>query len=687
MLAVDMSDLNEGSKLGRYTLVRRIGKGGMGEVWLAKSSGAHGFEKSVALKRILPQFSSNPHVVNMLVDEARISVLLNHPNVVTVLELGEDEGDYFIAMEYVDGQALSRLIRRLKKTGSKLDVLEACYIAIQLLEGLHAAHVQKDHRGKPAGIIHRDVSPQNVLLSMDGVVKVIDFGIARARERLEVTQGPNVKGKLRYMAPEQLSPKLVGGKPIDHRVDVFAAGLVLFEMLAMKQRFPGDDEAEIMDQILKEDTPDLARLGLCDRELMDIVDTALEKDRDKRFKDASAFAGHLRSYLYKRDPGFTAERVARRMRHAFLDEAEGGKDSDTERDRAAEEKSRSRARDTSERAARIASMSLPSESDPDADRDRDATRTAFRPALKVDKHVPVETAETGGTNAARKVRKQRSRAPAVVAGLLLGAALLLGGVLVVKPRLDARRGPGSELAQRPATGGAGTPEHTPATTPLAFSNGDGNVDVIVEAEPATTRIALADQPDPKFVSPARLKARMGDQLALVFEADGFETERRTFVVASDPAKLKVELRALPVDLIIRVWPQDAVVTVDGAKARPGMKVVPGRMVEVRAEHPFARTQVVQGVPRAGENYLVEIKMPEIDAPKGDHVAKGKLAITSRPAGADVYIDGQKLSKQTPLEEMVIAGPHRVTVRTRSGEQTFAVDVVDGSVTKRNIVLE
>ena len=122
-------------------------------------------------------------------------------------------------------------------------------------------------------------------------------------------------------------------------------------------------------------------------------------------------------------------------------------------------------------------------------------------------------------------------------------------------------------------------------------------------------------------------------------------------------------------------------------ASSGMKVIPGRLVEVRAEHPFARTQLTQSVPRAGESYVVEIKMPEIEAPKGDHVAKGKLTIMSKPTGADVFIDGQKLGKQTPLDEMVIAGPHRVTVRTESGEQTFAVDVVDGSVTKRNVVLE
>ena len=654
-----MSDLNEGSKLGRYTLVRRIGKGGMGEVWLAKSLGAHGFEKSVALKRILPQFSSSPHVINMLVDEARISVLLNHPNVVTVLELGEDNGEYFIAMEHVDGHALSRLLRRLSKSGSKLEVLEACYVAIHVLEGLHAAHVQKDHRGKPAGIIHRDISPQNVLLSMDGVIKVIDFGIARARERLEVTVGQTIKGKLRYMAPEQLSPKLVKGQGIDHRVDVFAAGLLLFEMLAMRQRFPSDNESEIMQQILKEDTPDLVRLGLCDGELMDIIDTALAKDREQRFKDAAAFAAQLRSYLYKRDPGFTAERIARRMRAAFPGEQQG-------------EDEHAKAR-----ASRVAALPVSSSNDDEEAEDKDETRTVFRPAQKLARGMPAKGADASAARGdePRPPATGNKRLPAVALGLVLGAVLLLVIVMVMKPRASVK----GRVADSAA------PRELAASLPLAA--GDGSVDVIVEAEPATTRIALADQPDPKFVSPARLRARLGEELSLVFEADGFESERRKFVIAGDPARLKVELRALPVDLIIRVWPKDAVITVDGERARPGMKVIPGRLVEVRAEHPFARTQLMQGVPRAGESYVVEIKMPEIEAPKGDHVAKGKLTITSKPTGADVFIDGQKLGKQTPLDEMVIAGPHRVTVRTGSGEQTFAVDVVDGSVTKRNVVLE
>ena len=234
----DLQRDGAGERLGRYVLVRRLGKGGMGEVFLAKTQGVRGFEKHVAIKRILPQYSQNNHVVNMLVDEARISVLLNHPNVVQVMELDESDGSHFIVMEYVDGHALSRLVRRLKKRGERFDPLLAAYVVIQVLDGLHAAHTQRDASGELAGIIHRDVSPQNVLLSMTGQVKVIDFGIARARDRLEATQGSQVKGKLRYMAPEQIKPSLAGSGGIDHRVDVFAAGIMLFELLAMRQRFP-----------------------------------------------------------------------------------------------------------------------------------------------------------------------------------------------------------------------------------------------------------------------------------------------------------------------------------------------------------------------------------------------------------------------------------------------------------------
>lgn len=307
-----------GETLGRYRLLRKIARGGMAEVFAARSFGAHGFEKTVAIKRILPRYGNDPQFVRMMVDEAKITVLLNHPNVATILELCEQDGDYFIVMEFVPGQSLSSLGKRLRERGERLGVLEACFVVVELLQGLQAAHVQKESSGKPAHIIHRDVSPQNVLLSFDGHVKVIDFGIARAMHRLEMTEVGTIKGKLRYLAPEMIDPgRFMKSGDFDHRVDVFAAGIVLWELLAARTLYQGDDEMVVYDAITDSDAPDLAALGMCDAALARIVARALTRDPEARYLTAEDFADDLRAYVYRNDPAFTHKRLAAVLERLF----------------------------------------------------------------------------------------------------------------------------------------------------------------------------------------------------------------------------------------------------------------------------------------------------------------------------------------------------------------------------------
>jgi serine/threonine protein kinase len=307
--------------IGRYRLLAKIARGGMAEVFAARSYGAHGFEKTVALKRILPKFGRDPQFVRMMVDEAKISVLLNHPNIAQVFELGEQNGDYFIVMEFVPGQSLASLVKRLKEAGSRLPVLEACFIVVELLQGLHAAHIQRDASGAPAHIIHRDVSPQNTLVSFDGHVKVIDFGIARARDRLEATEIGTIKGKLRYLAPEMIDPgRFTKEGDFDHRVDVFAAGIVLWELIAGRPLFPGEDEMKVYDDITDGVTPDLVKEGRCDAALMKIIHKALERRLERRYASAEVFADELRAYVYRSDPAFTHKRVAAILDKVFPDE-------------------------------------------------------------------------------------------------------------------------------------------------------------------------------------------------------------------------------------------------------------------------------------------------------------------------------------------------------------------------------
>lgn len=704
----DDDDDVTGQKLGRYTLVRRLGKGGMGEVFLAKSSGTRGFEKQVAIKRILPQFSSNRHVVNMLVDEARICVLLNHPNVVQVMELDEDDGSHFIVMEYVDGFALSRLIRRLRKRGERLDALTACFILVNVLEGLHAAHTQKDNSGNPAGIIHRDVSPQNVLLSMTGQIKVIDFGIARARDRLEATQGNQVKGKLRYMAPEQIKPSLAGTGGIDHRVDVFAGGVVLFEMLAMRQRFPQVGDLEIVDAILEEDTPDLRGApedGGIDDELQSILEQALAKERKRRFKDAAAFAGALRSYLYARDPGYTAERLARLMRRAFTDEEEVDDVEEPPPPAPVVKKGKVTVKSLPARA-----KEPPPQRAPEPEPQDEETRTQFRPAAESAAPAPV--------------RRRRSPVPAPIIGAIIGAALLIGGGVLVKNAMKPQQlpvagqtDPANPTNTPPLPSNTLTnstaPPATDATAPPERNGGlvdlGGGLEMVVEAVPATARISLAYQPDPKYVSPARLKVQRGETVDLMFEADGFETLRKQFIAEGDRLHFEVQLVPIPVALIVRPVPRDAEVLVNGVPFVAGGKVKPGDVLVINLRHPFYLEKTLTVTAQPATPVVIDVTLDEkppeapgtvpapddidrgldriVKASKNKKTSTGVLVVTSKPLYADVFVDGKKLNSSTPVRETLSTGTHKITVRGKGAEKTFVVDILPGATLKKDVQLE
>jgi serine/threonine protein kinase len=242
---------------GRYELLDRIAKGGMAELFRARAVGEQGFAKLLAIKRILPEWANDPVFVQMLIDEARMAANLSHPNIVQVYELGRDEEGWFIAMELVTGPNLAALLRKLEDAGRRMPVACALDIAIQLLEALDYAHKTTDAQGHPLHLIHRDVSPENLLLTTTGTVKLADFGVAKAKNRLHKTQVGALKGKLPYMSPEQ-----VRGEEIDARSDIFAAGLVLWECLAGRIRFDAGDEYSLMEQVSGNRAPSLKELGV-----------------------------------------------------------------------------------------------------------------------------------------------------------------------------------------------------------------------------------------------------------------------------------------------------------------------------------------------------------------------------------------------------------------------------------------
>ena len=231
----------EPKKFGNYTLLERVSHGGMAEVFRAKSFGEAGFEREVALKLLLPSMASDKEFVDMLIDEAKIAGQLNHANIAQIFDLGAVDGRYYIVQEFVQGQDLRAVLKRKSATKTKLKISTACHIAIKVCEGLHYAHNKQDHFGKRLNLVHRDISPHNILISNEGEVKIIDFGIAKADGRSTQTMAGLVKGKFAYMSPEQIR-----GLPVDHRSDVFATGILLHEMLTSRPLFQAGTEFETL---------------------------------------------------------------------------------------------------------------------------------------------------------------------------------------------------------------------------------------------------------------------------------------------------------------------------------------------------------------------------------------------------------------------------------------------------------
>jgi len=298
---------------GRYQLVRRLAVGGMAELYLARQVGPEGFEKQLVVKRILPQLAGNQDFVAMFLDEARIAARLAHPNVVQVFDFGEAQGSPYLVMEYLQGEDLRKIWRQAQALRLPIPQALTCRIASEVCAGLDHAHKQTDPSGRPLGIIHRDVSPQNILVSYDGAVKLVDFGIAKAADTAVVTRSGVLKGKYAYMSPEQAA-----GRPLDHRTDVFALGVVVYELLTGARLFKRDsDRATLAAVAACEVEPPSAREPRVPADLSALVMRALERDPTQRYQEARAFGEALEGWLHAHHLPAASTHLTAYLRHLF----------------------------------------------------------------------------------------------------------------------------------------------------------------------------------------------------------------------------------------------------------------------------------------------------------------------------------------------------------------------------------
>jgi serine/threonine protein kinase len=297
---------------GPYRLLEKIAVGGMAEVFKAKRTGVEGFEKILAVKRILPHLSDNKEFVDMFIDEAKMVAGLTHPSIVQIYDLGKIDRSYYIAMEYVHGRDLRSIMKRASDKEQRLPMDLSALVAQRVCAALEYAHRKKDDRGRAMHIVHRDVSPQNILISFEGEVKLTDFGIAKAATKASQTERGALRGKLLYMSPEQ-----AWGKPIDRRSDVFSLGIVLYEMLTGQKPFLGQSEISILEMVreCRVAAPSSLNPRIPER-LEAVVVKALDRDPDHRYQDAAEMSRDLERALPERKLPSSAE-LARLMEILF----------------------------------------------------------------------------------------------------------------------------------------------------------------------------------------------------------------------------------------------------------------------------------------------------------------------------------------------------------------------------------
>ncbi len=424
----------EGRSIGRYVLYDRIASGGMAQVHLGRLVGAVGFARTVAIKRLLPHCATDAEIVPMFVDEARLAARIRHPNVVGTLDVVQEGNELLLVMEYVHGESLARLLSRGRARGERVATPIAVAVTVAVLEGLHAAHEARNERGEPLGIVHRDVSPQNIIVGADGVPRVVDFGIAKARGRIQTTRDGQLKGKAGYVAPEQLL-----GMEIDRRVDIYATGVVLWEMLAGKRLFEGDGPAVVMRNVLEQKIePPSRRASGIPRALDDVVMRALSRSPSDRFENAREMVAALERTVLP-----ASAREIEQWVHSLAADV------------------------LAERAALVSAIENDSARafGDGAERTYEATSMALlRPAARGKPTDDVPTASMSftpigvvdGPRPSSAPGRSRSRGPWVV-----GAALVMGGLLAFAL---VRNGVGAAVADPAATSPASAREAAPEAT-------------------------------------------------------------------------------------------------------------------------------------------------------------------------------------------------------------------------------
>jgi serine/threonine-protein kinase len=689
-------------RFGKYTLIRKLALGGMAELFLALQKSMAGFEKLIVVKRILPHLAKDRAFIDLLLAEARIAATLNHPNVAHIYDVGEVDGQFYIAMEHIHGEDLRSIVRQMKKVGETAFPLEhALAIVMGCCGGLAYAHERTSLDGQPMDIVHRDVSPQNILVTFTGDVKLVDFGIAKAgRGQMEDTGSGQLKGKVPYMSPEQAQ-----GLVLDGRSDIFSLGIMLFELCTGKRLFRGANEMETLKMIVEGEYPKPRALNPnLQPRLEEIILRSLEKDPAKRYQSARDMQGDLEDYIRTEQLKVSPLSLGAWMQHLFGEKL-------------------------AEQRKLLA----------------DGKQLAEVIAAQVAAEEEAAAREAATLSGVRQ--KAPSRAP-WVAVALVGLLAAAGAVLFAATRPSVETGPGVLVIESEPPGAAISldgnrrEERTPATIrelPLSHyavtvsADGfvaatqeidlteaavEGHVTVVLE-RPSASHFAVAqvtstpvgahillDGTDTGLVTPATVpEIEPGTSHALVLSLDGWVAHTHTFLPAPGAVENvtatleRTPLAANEVLLVITVDPPDARLELDAADFRTGSPYeirTAARHYRLRAFREGYRMWERTIEPPGGERTEIAIDMDR--APTGGGGGgggggppppggPGAVTINATP-WCNVSIDGRRVGETPIVNHTLSSGRHSVvcTNPDTGASRTVSIEVRPGETTRTRITL-
>ena len=630
-------------QFGKYILLRKIATGGMAEIFLAKQAGLGDIDRFVVIKRVLPHLTENPEFSRMFVDEMRLAAVLNHPNIVQIIDIGAVGEQYFIAMEYLEGRDLRCVMRKAAGRGEIVPLSFSIRAVCDMCEGLNYAHHRRGNQGQPLNIIHRDVSPQNVMSTVQGAVKLLDFGIAKAESQLNETRSGVLKGKYSYMSPEQAM-----GQPLDPRSDLFAIGIILYELTTGRRLFKHPNEVVVLKMVADADVPPPSVVDPgYPPELEQIVMKALAKNPDERYSNCRELQNELQEFAAPRRLMMGPAEVGDYISLLFQDER-----------------------------YELDPASLPP-TRPDDEvisfidaRESSASGAASFPSL-LERAVAAE--EESKTSSLSMFVQRARRRPLLTFGASIGVASLALLMVLYLTLGD----------------GAADVESTPQPNPLITSNlgpdASATLDdtlvrfgtIAVESTPPGARIFI-DGEEQEETAPTNIPAvTVGDEHFIVAEMEGHTAQARRITLRQDgdfqTARFDFEgPAATPARLELEGLPDGATVSIDGQnRSGDNLTLEPSvpHTVEVTHEGQELLSEEVNADP--GEVVELRVRRPRRTVASGGHRTSstatprgsGTLMVSSSPT-TTVYLGSQALG-QTPVNRDVPPGVHKLRLVNRS----------------------